>query len=332
MKMKVVLLISLVILLGIIGFMFSIKNIKTEYSGGWERIDDGTNLSHTIPLVPIKSFDKNNGIAIRIFTIQRTDDGGRNWSEVYYEEGNGVYGGVFTNENEGWVVGTKNLKEPLVLKTDDKGISWKEVNFDEKSLEMLKDKFTLFRDICFDTQGQTWISGDGGLIKIDTTQQELKLVSLFPVKEGLFRISCSDSGETWATGVKNSVFRFEDAWNKIELNENYWISNVKTFGTSTWLIGSDNLDDGILLFSRNGGQTWENKTPELAKTLNDLYLRDGEGWLVGVNGSIYYSSNNGDTWTKTKSPTESDLLHIFFLDSNNGWISGDKGIILKYQN
>ena len=152
MKMKVVLLISLVILLCIGGFMFSIQTIKTGYSGSWERIDDGANLSHTIPLVPIKFFDRNNGVAVQSLTIQRTKDGGHNWREVYYKEQNGVYGGAFTNENEGWVVGTKDLKEPLVLRTADKGNSWKEVNFDGKSLEMLKGKFTLFRDVCFDTK------------------------------------------------------------------------------------------------------------------------------------------------------------------------------------
>lgn len=332
MKMKVVLSGLLAVLLSVGGFLFSMQFTKTKSSESWEKIVDESNLSHTIPLVPIKFFNKNNGIAVRGLTIQKTDDGGSNWDKVYYEEENGVYAGIFTNETEGWVVGTENLEKPLVLRTNDKGISWRKINFDEKSLEALKGKFTYFRDICFDTKGKTWIIGNGGIVQVDTYGQELKLVSLFPTKEGLYRVSCNDSGEIWAVGIRNSVFHFRYGWVKNDLNEKYWFSNIKSIETDVWLIGQDDSDKGVLLKSQDNGQTWENKTPESAKTLNDLYLKDGKGWLVGAEGSIYYSSDNGNSWTKSESPTKADLLHIFSLDTNNVWISGDRATILKYQN
>jgi photosystem II stability/assembly factor-like uncharacterized protein len=330
--MKVILLISLVILLCIGGSVFLVKDTGGEYSGHWQKIVSEDNLSHSTSLVPMKFFDRNNGIALKTFSIQQTSDGGRKWRDVYHKEENGVYGGTFTNEDKGWVVGTKNLTEPLVLITTDKGSSWKEMNFDVKSLEMLKGKFSLFRDICFDPKGSAWISGDGGLVEIDSTQQQLKLVRLISVKEGLFNISCNDSGEIWAIGVKNSLFNFKGVWNKIDINEKFSFSNVKSIGKDVWLIGYDSAGQGVLLKSQDGGKTWENKAPESASVLNDLYLKDKKGWLIGNSGKIYYSDTDGNSWKSFSSPTNSDLLSIYFLDSNNGWISGDNATILKYQN
>lgn len=302
-----------------------------EFSGNWEILTEA-NITDTIPFRPIKFFDKNNGIAVRSLSIQRTVDGGKNWDVAFYEDNIGIFSGVFTSESEGWVVGSDNLEKPFVLKTTDKGISWKRINFDEKSTGELKGKILYFRDICFDNKDTAWIVGEGGVVQVDTQKQDLKLLSLFSTKESLYRISCNGSGDIWADSSKNSVFYFREGWVKKELDANYSFSSVKSIGSDVWLIGKDDSGKGILLKSQDGGKTWDNKAPESAKALNDLYLKNGKGWLIGDEGSIYYSSDNGNSWVKSESPTKVNLLNIFFLDSNNIWISGDRATILKYQN
>jgi photosystem II stability/assembly factor-like uncharacterized protein len=63
----------------------------------------------------------------------------------------------------------------------------------------------------------------------------------------------------------------------------------------------------------DNGQTWEIGTPNSAGVLNDLFLKDGHGWSVGAEGSIYRSSDNGDSLVNFKSPTQNDLQEIVVL-------------------
>ena len=328
MKMKIFLLVAVLAAIVFGGFLLRRPRTETTPSEDW-RIVYQDSLTHSIPFKLVKFFNKDEGIAVRGLTIQKTNDGGITWNEVYYDEKNAIYAGNFTNENEGWVVGTENLELPLILRTGDKGITWRKVDFDEKSLEVLRGKFKYFRDICFGNKGKAWIVGDGGIVKTETYGHKLTIVSLFQTKEELDSVSCSDSDDAWAVGYSNSVYHYQKHWVKNDLSEKYRFSKVKMFGTGVWLIGKDNSDNGILLTSQDGGRTWENKAPESGKALNDLFLYDKTGWLIGTEGSIYYSVDGGSSWAISKSPTKLNLFHILSLDRNSFWISGDEAIILK---
>lgn len=337
MRLKIGLIGLCIILLCIIGsillfFNTQSYNSTSSHQGKWKIVNE-TSLQHGIYLKLIKFFDKERGIAVASFSIQKTINGGNSWTTVFdASENKGVYSGKFDQKGNGWVVGTKNLKIPLVLKTEDEGDTWKEIAFDERSLEKLNGKFTYFRDICFDGAGKNWIVGDGGMIQTEIYGQELKLIKFFPIDGGLYNISCNENIAVWAIGSGNSVFRFQDNLVKMELDKDYQFSNVKLVGSNIWLLGQDSLKKGVLLKSQNDGQTWENMSPESAKRLNDLYINDGKGWLIGSEGEIYYSNDDGNSWINTISPTKNNLISVYFVDSKNGWISGEKTTILKYQN
>ncbi|MGI8543069.1 MAG: YCF48-related protein [Aridibacter sp.] len=313
--------------------MYLIFNNRVEVvnSSSWEILNEINYTTHAIPLSSIKFFDENNGLAVKALSIQKTNDGGKNWYEVFSDEKIGVYSGSFVNETEGWVVGTENFVEPIILKTTNKGSSWNKLIFDEKSLEKLKNNFTYFRDICFDKVGKPWVIGDGGIIQIKTNENKLELVDFYPIKKSLYRIACSESGDIWTVGIKNSVFHFNSDWVKYDLDSKYIFTNVKSFGSNIWLIGSDNSNNGVLLNSQDNGQNWTNKTPESAPVLNDIYIKDKIGWLIGEDGSIYYSNDGGNSWIKFRSPTNNNLLEVYFLNQNNGWISGDNYTLLRFQ-
>ncbi len=291
-----------------------------------------SSLLHSSPFKPIKFFDGDNGLAIHGGSIERTSDGGKNWKTILpYEEGKGLSAGMFTSESEGWVVGHKTTA-PLILKTVDGGRSWSEIAFDETSVEQLRGKIDSLWDICFDLRGTAWMTGEGGLLQVQVNEKHLRLLSMFPTGEVSERIECSASGDVWALGKKSSVFRFRNGWVRKELDSSYSLTNIRSFGTDVWIIGNDGAGNGILLQSRDSGESWQNKAPKVAPALHDLVIGNGAGWLVGAEGHIYHTTNNGETWRESKSATNDDLLYIYSLGSNNVWISGRRETILKHKN
>lgn len=319
--------------------------VSTQRSGSqnhlnWEILRRGTFI-HEPRFSHVFFFDQNNGIILSGLGIHRSNDGGRNWDEVPTQGIQGFYSLVFTGKQNGWIVGSENDKT-LIMKTSDKGLNWQKLDFDEKSLSEVDGKFSVFSDICFDPSGKSWIVGNDGIIEAVIHEQNLKVSSIFSTEKTLHSVSCNDSEEVWAVGEDGAVFHYRNGWSRKEIDKKYRFGKVISKGNDIWILGGDWTEDekvkagfprpGILMRSQDNGQTWENKTPMSASLLYDLYLKDGEGWLVGTEGSIYYSDDNGNSWTKSKSPTKNDLTKIFFLDSKNGWIAGDNATVLKYQN
>ncbi len=286
--------------------------------------------SHASAFFSVAFSDSKTGIAITSSEIKQTTDSGRTWKTVYENEDMVFDALTFNNKQNGWVIGSMK-KKPLILKTKDEGLHWEKLNLDEKLLNEVNEKFTRFYDICFDSSGNSWLVGNGGILEAKIDGETFQVSNVFPTKETLFSVSCSESGEVWAVGENGAVFHYQNDWTRETVNNTRLLTRVKVINDEVWILGGL-YSEGILLRSQNNGKTWENKTPISANALFDLYLKENQGWLVGAEGSIYYSNDSGNTWTKFKSPTKNDLLKIFFLDSNNSWISGDKATILKYQN
>jgi Photosynthesis system II assembly factor YCF48 len=201
--------------------------------------------------------------------------------------------------------------------------------------------------MCYDKNSTFWIAGETGIIEGRVEQDEFKVKNIIPTTSLLYGITCGESGEIWAVGRLGSAYHYKNGvWNQQSILEDVKqevvLTKVKSFQDGLWVLGfvrhrktnGNELaeEKGILFKSKDSGNTWEDKTPLLAEGLNDIYLNEKNGWLVGLNGGTYSTNDGGDSWKKEESPTKNDLLNIFALDSNNIWIAGDKGTILKYNN
>lgn len=310
-----------------------------KHRARWEVLTEGTFL-HERRFSHVFFFDKKTGIAVSGVSIERSEDGGIHWKVIPTPELRSFSSVIFTDNSQGWVVGTADSR-PLIMRTIDRGLNWQAINFNERSSSELSGRFREFTDICFDRPGRAWAVGDGGIVEISADGDTLNASTIFPTKEALYSVSCSDSGEVWAVGQGGAAFQYQHSWNRKEMDEKYTFRRVLSKGNNVWILGAENAGDentltggarrGVLLKSQDAGRTWENETPESADWLYDLSIKDGRGWLVGAGGSIYFTSDDGNSWVKSESPTQSDLRKIFWLDSDNGWICGGRATVLRYR-
>jgi photosystem II stability/assembly factor-like uncharacterized protein len=103
-----------------------------------------------------------------------------------------------------------------------------------------------------------------------------------------------------------------------------------------WAVGArDSTNYGTILFTRNGGDTWE-RQGEGSAALQDIDLLDvwavdsNTVWAVGSNNTILKTMDGGKNWTRVPAPlNRSDvlLLSVSLAGNDNVWISGIPGIV-----
>jgi len=339
--MKVFLLIILISGIGLF-YLTSFVGGRSQDEHRWVLLSEAPPIGeHAASLVSILFFNKNEGISISSITVDKTNDGGKSFTPVHNWDYDG-FSALVRSKGQLWIVGSYKDK-PRILQTGSRGFSWnnwKPLNFAKPVSDDLNKKFDYFRDICFDGANNAWVAGDRGIIKITQENHTWAVSDIFPAKYDMYEVLCSKSGEIWAVGENSTVYRHKGGWEKIEIGgieKEYDFHRIVSFDNEMWILGGRLVGDkdtyfrGILLKSKDGGQTWVDKTPRSADFLNDIFIYNKKGWLVGNGGEIYSTSTGGDSWRREKSPTKNDLIRIFFLDNENMWIVGGRVTVLKYQ-
>jgi photosystem II stability/assembly factor-like uncharacterized protein len=69
--------------------------------------------------------------------------------------------------------------------------------------------------------------------------------------------------------------------------------------SQVWVVG----DEGTILHSNDGGQTWQRRASGTKVPLQLLYGSGGDLWTVGPRGTILCSTDDGQTWSQQASGT-----------------------------
>ena len=124
-----------------------------------------------------------------------------------------------------------------------------------------------------------------------------------------------DGGDTWQLQKRDSIYdffglKFKDSLNGIVVG------------------GNDSTNNGIVMKTQNGGQTWQTVTiPSQTKILRALEWVGNHLWAVGRNGIIIHSSNNGTSWSTQLSYVDTTLFDVDFADTLHGLISGNGRVL-----
>ena len=110
------------------------------------------------------------------------------------------------------------------------------------------------------------------------------------------------------------------------LNGVYFVSS-----STGWAVG----DNGTVLHTADGGNTWSYQTGTSPYNLRDVCFTGGRGWIVGYgsppNGIVFTTSDGGVNWIAPSPgafPTPPlTMERAYFLDPNTGWFAGSNGNI-----
>lgn len=97
-----------------------------------------------------------------------------------------------------------------------------------------------------------------------------------------------------------------------------------------WAVGND----GTILSTADGGQTWRPQVSGVEEDLDGVFfLNAQQGWVVGEErGVILATADGGQTWQPQVSRVEEDLYGVWFVSDRQGWVVGDNGTLLTTSN
>ncbi len=93
-----------------------------------------------------------------------------------------------------------------------------------------------------------------------------------------------------------------------------------------WTVGAN----GTILYTTDGGSSWNMQSSPLSHSLNDVFFIDANtGWAVGDSGTVIATTDGGSTWTDRSINTDQHMNGLEFRDASTGWVVGDNGRIFK---
>lgn len=134
--------------------------------------------------------------------------------------------------------------------------------------------------------------------------------------------------KTYLTAFLLWIFHFSCTAQWIELNsgfDNHFFSQVFAVNPDNVIVIGNN---GLIIRSTNGGQTWQQKTSGTTQNLNNIQFPSQEtGFITGTQNLILKTTDGGETWTQITLQNINSVADISCVTKNLIFLSTDKGLI-----
>lgn len=255
--------------------------------------------------------------------ILATENGGDSWTlRNYPEAGKGLYG--ITQSPSGRILAVGF--DGKILYSDDGGANWQFVQL--SPWLSYKDVFLKADNSGIVIGGNSFNSGfivrineTGANTKFDSMSVELNKISMVDEQTGYIAgygmvMKTVDGGYTWSIlNIKNDNF-----------------TGIHTLnGSEIWVCGIA----GSIYRSTNGGTSWEklrngNSLANKRYALKDIWFADSRnGWAVGEEGLVIYTSDGGNNWKEYENFTKDALHDICPTPDGHLMVAGDNGCLYK---
>ena len=278
--------------------------------------------------------------------IIHTSDGGTTWDSIPNGAEKSIHTVEFINADTGFVGGRDNGStglpgsNSLIQRTTDGGLTWEFQTVPGGSQNTIMDIDFVegppgepMRGFCVGGLAHVWVTNDYG---------ETWEAASGNCGEGNFN-SCffADSITGWFVGTPSNVKPYTIMYTNdgcksfVEQTDPNEIKlNGVCFGTNKKGIAVGNA--GIIMYTSDGGVTWENSpNGKLGSMWTSVYLSEtGRAWATDYTGKIAYSTDWGHSWILQESGISESLWDLYFLNDHEGWAVGGftKSAILHTKN
>jgi photosystem II stability/assembly factor-like uncharacterized protein len=229
----------------------------------------------------VELIDRSHWLVAESNRLLRTEDGGRNWTQMYMltpptDDGDKIQGLSFINERIGFLIVSGRI-----LRTNDGGTNWTTLGSISPS-EKIEFKNCRFTDS---------MRGWGvGMLWNDGWVNDPKI----PRYVGI-AFTTQDGGLTWQRRQLNLPEAYRPAGTYWSLNDVFF-ENAKT----GWLVG----DRGTIFRTGDGGETWHLATTQDVDYQGIGFLDDRHGWATyrygNSSGGVAVTIDGGKRWKLLK--------------------------------
>jgi photosystem II stability/assembly factor-like uncharacterized protein len=260
--------------------------------------------------------------------ITRSVDGGVTWTVSPRLQTVLFTGGKFTDAEHGLAVGGDFANyAATVSHTSDGGETWQTDSLSDfgyflaVSFADAEHGYAVGFDFGVGT-ALVYATADGGDTWAPQTiasDQPMNDVSFDTAMHG---VAVGNGGALFVTDDGGATWGSRDSGTTLDLH------SVSRNGDTITVTGGDYIDDGFVLVSTDGGDTWD--TQSVPGSLNNVrYLDANSGIALGAGGAMFRTANAGATWTSLqKSVSPEGLFGVAFGDARNGVAVGGAGTII----
>ncbi|RIK74571.1 MAG: hypothetical protein DCC68_22810 [Planctomycetota bacterium] len=306
-------------------------------SGADELCDVPAAWLHDAELRDVQFVDAEHGWAVgALGVVWRTEDGGKVWHLARTPVACRLETVSFADAQRGWIAGGDAMpyvhtSRGVVLATVDGGRTW--------TNELRTDLPRIWK---LQLRGEAgWAFGEASALYgggIFTTRDAGRTWAAAVPDEALPAWTAADSprGDFAVIAAANGVYGVAPGGRaKLAAGPALAVSRPRRIefadATDGWLVG----DRGLLLRTRDGGETWQDmreRLPDRAGRHFDLHALEVRGrdvWIAGSPGTlVWHSADDGETWTARPTGQTAPIEAIAFVDRHRGWAVGALGRVL----
>jgi photosystem II stability/assembly factor-like uncharacterized protein len=263
-------------------------------------------------------------------TLLETTDGGNTWKSIELDLGDPNYrfNSVSFAGKEGWIAG-----EPaLMLHTTDEGKSWSRIPLSPKlpgspntilalgdqTAEMTTDVGAIYKTTDGGKNWKALVQQAVGVLRNISRSPDGKYVAVS--SKGNFYSVWTPGQDAWTPYNRNSSRRVQSMG--FTKDGGLW---MLARGGQVQFTNPENLEEWQEPQYPELSTSWG--------LLDLAYRTDEEVWLAGGSGNLLYSADGGQTWQKDREveSVPSNFYKIVFLSPEKGFIIGQQGTLLRYQ-
>ncbi|HTM55073.1 MAG TPA: hypothetical protein VL175_13650, partial [Pirellulales bacterium] len=273
-----------------------------------------TNADEIFVSIAGNSFDSG------VFSFQRSDDGGDNWTDLtattpnYLADQGGYDTTLIVDPSNPAIVYAAGQAGPnSIIQSTDAGVSWNDIETDMNLVRPHVDHHAF----AFDASGKLLDGNDGGVWRLDDPDAgslvwtnlnsnlgvtQFEGVALSPTDPNLVLGGTQDNGTIRYTGTQDWTETDGGDGGMVKFSQQnpsrvYHIAPVESFGGTRFFRRSD-----------DGGAHWTSKTSGLNDGAGTLFYppfvvdqNDGNHLLLGAD-RIYETTNGADSWAAINAP------------------------------